>query len=589
MEPVRYHSLTSGFKLALTLRESGPYTSELMASPWKEVQSEDEIDDLTVRLTSVAGISPQVYVPVIWGVLILSVLFLLLVLPGLRRHGEEVRVTSTPEGAAVLIDGTRLGSTPSTHFVASGVRTVEVVLGDDRWTEDLEIRGRVVGSLFAPRRRTVHAVLDQPDLATTARAAVGEFSAWSLNGDPSAQFQQPPAAHDGARRLWVAREIRVGARTSGGEDGVHPTVDRFRQDLLAHAAPHQVRDLSAALLRSAVPGGIVSPRSFGELVQFFIQIDNESPTLVRQIEALAANLPAEVDALGATDWAMDRRSSLSTALLAGSLAPDEGAIPVPSSVDVGGMRFVSVPAGTYVLGYPLRDPESDGVPVVFTERFWVRDRETTRADFVRFLRDNPEWAPEARTTLMADGRVDDSYLRDWPADWDRRFGASPEGDEPLRYVSWYAAEAYVRWLNATFAAEVSGVGRTGAGRVRFALPGAAHWEYAAFLNSLGGAAVHGSGSSPRIVEGSTGGTVPGALGAYDLAGNLWEWTADWYAHHGDVIRPSTGDQKVVVGGSFATGEARHDLSGAQPPTWSTPFLGFRPIIVGESDSVEYDG
>lgn len=574
--------------------ESGPYTSGLMASPWKEVQSEDEIDDLTVRLTPVAGVSPRVYVPAIWGALILFVLFVLLVLPGVRRNGEDVRFSSTPEGASIFVDGTRVGSTPSTHFVRTGLRTFEVVMGDDTWTEELEIRGRLIGSLFAPRRRVVHVVLDRPDTDAVATQTVREFAAWALNGDPSAQFQQPPSAHDGARRLWAAQELRgaVGA----GEDaltGVHPTVDRFRRDLLAHAASPQVRDLSAALLRSAVPGGVVSVRSLSELVHFFIQSDNDSPTLVRQVEELATAVPAGLDPVGATGWAADRRSTLSTALLAGSLAPDEGAIPVSTAVDVGGMRFVSVPAGSYVLGYPLRDAESEGYPVVFSGGFWIQDRETTRRDFARFLQDHPEWAPGAGENLMAMGYADDAYLRDWPDDWERRYIESAEGDQPVKFVSWYAAEAYVQWLNESFRSQTAVIGGGAARGLRFALPPAAHWEYAAFLDSLGGADVNSSGSAPRAVSpaGSRApaGGVPGALGAYDLAGNLWEWTADWYAHHGEAFQPSTGDQKVVAGGSFATGEARHDLRGAQPPSWSTPFLGFRPIIVGESDSVEYDG
>jgi formylglycine-generating enzyme required for sulfatase activity len=589
MAPVRYHSRAPGFKLALTLRESGPYTSGLMASPWKEVQSEDEIEDLTVRLTSVAGVSPRVYVPVIWGALVLTILFLLLVVPGLRRHGEEVRFTSTPEGAAIFVDGTRVGATPSTHFVDSGVRTVEVVLGGDSWTADLEIRGRLLGSLLFPPGRTVHTVLDDPDLDTVPREAAEEFAAWALAGDPSAQFQQPPAGHDGARRLWAAGEARDAGDSSPGDAGGRSAIDRFRRDLLAHAAPHQVRDLSAALLRSAVPGSILSPQVFSELVQFFIQVDNESPALVRQVETLVSALPAEADPTEATGWATDRRSSLSTALLAGSLAPDEGAIPVASAVEVGGMRFVSVPAGTYVLGYPLRDAESDGLPVIFADPFWIRDRETTRGDFARFLRDHPEWAPDQRENLRSEGYVDDAYLRDWPEDWERRFVASPDGDQPLGYVSWHAADAYVQWLNDSLGADVAGVGGDESRSLRFALPTAAHWEYAAFLDSLGGADVNSAASAPRAVSGGTTESVPGALGAYDLAGNLWEWTADWYALHRDVFQPSTGDQIIVVGGSFATGEARHDLQGAQPPTWSTPFLGFRPIIVGESDSVEYDG
>ena len=41
------------------------------------------------------------------------------------------------------------------------------------------------------------------------------------------------------------------------------------------------------------------------------------------------------------------------------------------------------------------------------------------------------------------------------------------------------------------------------------------------------------------------------FGVYDLSGNVWQWTADWYAAYQDPHQPPLdGDCKVIRGGSF---------------------------------------
>ncbi len=546
-----------------------------MAARWKEIQSEEEIAELSVTLKPRLGVSPHVYVPVVWGTTLFVVLLAIFVVPGLRTPGEQVTISSVPEGAEVVVDGTFQGTTPSTLFIPQGDREIVVTAGTARRQIEATIDRRLVGSLVFPKQREYTVILNDPDVESTVTTGIREFAQWSLMSEPSSQFQYAPVAHDTARRLWTAAG-EFGDESPAG----HDQLTRFRTDLLAHAGTWQTQDLAAALIRTANPGAVVTPGSLGELVRFFVQLDTDSPAFARLVWSLT---PAEaVFRAPLTDsvWAEERLQALSTALLAGSLAPDERAIPTARVIEVQGLQFVRVPEGSYILGYPLRDETDHGLPVQFERPFWMQDRELTRRDFARFVREEPRWAPENKETLQAEGVVQDEYLADWPANWETDLFSSDRGAEPLRYVSWHAIDAFVRWMNRSDGGENSGVENG-----RFALPSAAQWEYAAFLNGLGDAATVSDGSRPLPV----GSRSAGALAAHDLPGNLWEWTADWHANQYWAVAPSTGDQRIVAGGSFATGETGHNLLGAQPPDWTTPFLGARLTIVVEESEVVTNG
>lgn len=118
-------------------------------------------------------------------------------------------------------------------------------------------------------------------------------------------------------------------------------------------------------------------------------------------------------------------------------------------------------------------------------------------------------------------------------------------NRPVRFVSWEGAKAFASWAG---------------GR----LPTEAEWEYAAKGGRNSKGYIYSGSDNINDVAwyvGNSGGRMhdvgekkANELGLYDMSGNVWEWTADWYA-------PYTKEGKVnPKGGTKATMRVRRGAS-----------------------------
>ncbi len=228
---------------------------------------------------------------------------------------------------------------------------------------------------------------------------------------------------------------------------------------------------------------------------------------------------------------------------------DEWPIACGEMIGPDGQTLVWVAGGSFMMG---SDAWEDELPVhrVTLDGFWIGQCEVTNAQYRAFC---------------------DATGRTFPSE-------SDQGDNhPVICVEWADAQAYC-------------------GHHGYALPTEAQWEYAA----RGAAApaypwgnvwdqlkcCNSGNQGPGGTTFPVGSFPAGAswCGALDMAGNVFEWCADWYSDtyyqispELDPPGPATGTNRVLRGGSWYDDDdfCRAAIRGSLRPSFTSPYSGFR--------------
>jgi formylglycine-generating enzyme required for sulfatase activity len=301
--------------------------------------------------------------------------------------------------------------------------------------------------------------------------------------------------------------------------------------------------------------------------------------------------------------------------------------------------MVWVPGGTFLMGSDRHYPEEAPAHPVTVEGFWMDRFPVTNEQFTRFVKETghvtvaqgvPEPAdyPDADPALLRSGStvfvppprpvdLGDPYAW-WQyvpgADWRHPRGPGSSlrrlGRHPVVHVAVADVEAYAGWAGTQ-------------------LPTEAEWEYAARGGLDGAEYAWGDEFTPggrymaNTWQGSfpvenqpldgfrwtspVGSFPPNGHGLYDMIGNVWEWTADWFrdrhegahgcctaagprgreaevsCHPAQVSRDARIPRRVTKGGSHlcADNYCRRFRPAARMPQdvdTGTSHLGFRCIL-----------
>ncbi len=249
-----------------------------------------------------------------------------------------------------------------------------------------------------------------------------------------------------------------------------------------------------------------------------------------------------------------------------------------------GMTLLGIPEGGFWMGSGADDAyaEPDEIPLrrVFLDGYWIDQTEVTNGMYATCVQAGACTPPPSAFA---------------PYSPHPYFGDPAYDDYPVVNVSWDQASAYCTWAGRRLPTEAEwekASRGTDARRFPWEWIGVADPEKLNFCDERCAFSWHVPNIDDGYAETAPVGSYPKGASpfqALDMAGNVWEWTADWYAaaaYRESPLRnpagPQDGTWRVVRGASWSDGVHVRSLVYArsanrhyQAPDSTRSDLGFR--------------
>jgi len=242
--------------------------------------------------------------------------------------------------------------------------------------------------------------------------------------------------------------------------------------------------------------------------------------------------------------------------------------------DPKGVTMRLVPAGEFTMGSETYDDEKP-IHQVYLDAYYMDKYEMTNALYETCVSAGVCDPPQQTSSY-----THTSY-----------YGDSQYADYPVIYVDWNQATTYCEWRGARLPteAEWEKAARGTDGRV---YPWGNEWDVRSTRRLNFSDKNDPTGASDTVADDGYADTAPvgsypngiSPYGLYDMAGNVWEWVADWYdssyyanSPSSNPMGSSSGEYRVLRGGSWLSVEyyARSAYRFRVVPSYINGLVGFR--------------
>lgn len=460
-----------------------------------------------VKLKSFCGIRPGVYILAIVFAFLLLIAFLLFLLPGLMHDTAYISTDERVRGSGVYEDGIYLGSGNSSVFLtSSGTHIYTFTYEGVTYSEKtITVPRQYFFTLYSHKQTPISSDFSggKEFVEKVEKAFIRDISLYSAVIDSDDSFHYPPLFSTYAANMALSGEKDV--RDIWLLGASHITGPELYDDYKEGRKILEENDIE------------FFTEELGEIEAFLSSLfSGDKVTLSYSSSSSASSLPRKDGSF---------------------FVYSEGSITMGRSVE---NTIEGVKEAPITLSYPSFAIDAN----VVTEHEWAL-----------FVEANPKWAKSNIDQLIAEGLVDENYLKGITV------STYVNSIRPIRGISWYAAQAYVEWKS-----KMDGV--------TYHIPTEVEWTVAArsgeekeYVTSL--VFVENNASSPTA-----------------MLGQLWEFTSTPYVPLSRVsdyerviaLALEAGQYDIIVkGGSYISDPKKIDREsvGVQTRSECSDFTGFR--------------